>query len=145
MIESRFSTPKHQQHITSMPGKRWRVRGLRGATTVSQNTPEAMTEAVEELLDAIEKQNQINLDEIVSIVFSVTPDLDAIFPASVARRRSGWEQIPLLDVQQMQKSQSLEKCIRVLIYLNTPLAQNAMRPVYLRHAAQLRPDLVSLS
>lgn len=123
----------------------WRVRGLRGATTVSENSAEAIAEAVRELLDVLEAQNHLNLTEIVSATFSVTQDLDAIFPASVARSRPGWDCIPLLDVQQMKVANSLDHCIRLLIHLNTPLPQEALRPAYLRRAAQLRPDLASLS
>ena len=123
----------------------WRVRGLRGATTVSENTAAAITEAVTELLDAVEFQNPLDPAEIVSVTFSVTPDIDAIFPASVARRRPGWEQVPLLDVQHMQVAGSLPRCIRILIHLNTPLAQAELRPVYLRQAANLRPDLAGHS
>jgi chorismate mutase len=122
----------------------WRVRGLRGAITVSQNSAKAIAEAVSELLDVLETQNHLDSTEIVSVTFSVTPDLDAIFPAAAARRRPGWEQVPLLDVQQMQVANSLDHCIRVLIHLNTPMSQNALRPVYLRRAAQLRPELAFL-
>lgn len=145
MAKPKFKTYKYQQHTTSMTTEQWRVRGLRGATTVNQNTKAAITEAVDELLDVIETQNQIDPTEIVSAVFSVTPDLDALFPASVARRRPLWEQVPLLDVEHMQVAGSLERCIRLLIYINTPLPQNVLRPVYLRLAAQLRPDLVLLT
>ncbi|MBD2103300.1 chorismate mutase [Leptolyngbya sp. FACHB-261] len=123
----------------------WRVRGLRGAITVSQNSVEAIAEAVNELLDALESQNTIDPSEIVSATFSVTHDLDAIFPAAAARRRPGWDQVPLLDVQQMQAVDGLDHCIRVMIHLNTPLSQKALRPAYLRRAAQLRPDLAFLS
>lgn len=119
----------------------WRVRGLRGAITVSQNSAEAIAEAVGELFNALESQNQINPAEIVSVIFSVTQDLDALFPAAVTRRRPGWEQVPLLDVQQMQVADGLDRCIRVLIHINTPMPQSALRPVYLRRATQLRPDL----
>lgn len=129
--------------MTVTPGA-WRVRGIRGATTVSRNSAEAITEAVDELLDALETNNPLDPAEIVSVTFSATPDLDTIFPAAAARRRPGWEQVPLLDVQQMQVASSLDRCIRVLIHLNTALPQNALRPVYLRRAAQLRPDLVLL-
>ncbi|WP_225896319.1 chorismate mutase [Amazonocrinis nigriterrae] len=122
----------------------WRVRGLRGATT-SQNSVAAITAAVDELLDALEANNSLDPSEIVSVTFSVTSDLDAIFPAAVARRRPGWDEVPLLDVQQMQVVGSLQFCIRVLIHLNTPLPQNALHHVYLRHAAKLRPDLALLS
>ncbi len=119
----------------------WRVRGIRGATTVPENSSAIAAEAVKELFDVLEHKNQLDPDQIVSVVFSVTQDLNAIFPASVVRRRPGWNQVPLMDVQHMQVSNSLERCIRVLIYLNTPLPQNELRPVYLGQAAQLRPDL----
>lgn len=121
------------------------MRGLRGAITVSQNSAQAIAEAVNELLSVLETQNQLDPAQIVSATFCVTKDLDALFPATVARQRPGWEQVPLLDVQQMHTANSLERCIRVLIHLNTPMPQNALRPAYLRRAAQLRPDLACLS
>jgi chorismate mutase len=139
-----LSFPTHTYQQSSALPTQWRVRGLRGAITVSQNSAEAITEAVNELLDVLETQNQLNPAEIVSATFSVTQDLDALFPATVARRRPDWEQVPLLDVQQMQVANSLDYCIRVLIHLNTPKPQNALRPAYLRRAAQLRPDLAFL-
>ena len=120
---------------------RWRVRAIRGATTVSENTREAIAEAVTELMEAIEIHNQLDTEEIVSVTFSVTSDIDAMFPAAVARRRQGWEDVPLLDVQQMKVKNSLPKCIRVLIYLNTPLSKSQMRHIYLQDAVKLRPDL----
>ncbi|AVH69621.1 chorismate mutase [Nostoc sp. 'Lobaria pulmonaria (5183) cyanobiont'] len=92
----------------------------------------------------LETNNVLDSEEIVSVTFSATPDLDAMFPPAVARRRPGWDQIPLLDVQQMQVANSLDRCIRVLIHLNTPLPRNALRPVYLHRAAQLRPDIALL-
>lgn len=131
-----------QQSRMSVTCKEWRVRGLRGATTVSQNSAQAIAEAVDELLNVLEIQNQLNPAEIVSATFSVTQDLDALFPATIARRRPGWEQVPLLDLQQMQVSNSLKRCIRVLIHLNTTIPQNALHPAYLHLATQLRPDLV---
>ncbi|MDZ7951510.1 chorismate mutase [Nostoc sp. DedQUE09] len=142
----KLTFPKHteQQFDIAAPSQ-WRMRGLRGATTVSHNSVEAITEAVDELLDALEANNSLDFTEIVSVTFSATSDLDAIFPAAVARRRPGWNEVPLLDVQQMQVVGSLELCIRVLIHLNTPLPQNKLRHVYLRRAAQLRPDLALLS
>lgn len=130
--------------ISKMPSEtsqQWRVRGLRGATTVNQNTASAIAEAVNELLTTIEDRNPFNPDEIVSVTFSLTPSLDAIFPAAIARRRPGWEYVPLLDVQQSPVIGSLNNCIRVLIHLNTLLPQKALNHIYLRQAAQLRPDL----
>ncbi|MEH2195226.1 MAG: chorismate mutase [Nostoc sp.] len=129
----------------SAPLGEWRVRGLRGATTVSQNSASAIAEAVNKLLNALEVNNPLDPAEIVSVTFSATPDLDATFPAAVARQRPNWDQVPLLDVQQMQVNGSLKCCIRVLIHLNTPIPQNALRPIYLRGAAQLRPDIATCS
>lgn len=144
MNKFRFPLSNYQQRNMSKMSGEWRVRGLRGATTVNQNSVEAIAEAVDQLLNVLETENQLNPAQIVSVTFSVTQDLDALFPASVARQRPGWEQVPLLDVQHMQVADSLKHCIRVLIYLNTPLPQHALRPKYLRRAAQLRPDLALL-
>ena len=120
---------------------RWRVRAIRGAITVTENTREGIIEAVTELIEAIEIHNRLDTEEIVSVTFSVTSDLDAMFPAAVARRRQGWNDVPLLDVQHMKVENSLQKCIRVLIYINTPLPKSQLRHVYLQEAAKLRPDL----
>ena len=116
------------------------MRAIRGATTVSDNTGAAIREAVLELLETIEVHNQLDPEAVVSVIFTATPDLDAIFPAAIARERSHWQHIPLLDVQQMQVKDSLARCIRVLIYLNTPKPQQEICHVYLRGAKNLRPD-----
>lgn len=122
----------------------WKVRAIRGATTASENTKEAIREAVRELLDTLEARNTIDPTHIVSVTFSVTRDLDAMFPAAVARERPHWQDVPLLDVQQMHVQGSLERCIRVLIHLN--VAENVAEPqppihhTYLRKAQHLRPD-----
>jgi chorismate mutase len=121
----------------------WKVRGIRGATTVKENTVEAITEAVIELLDDIEAHNQLDPKEIICVFFTVTCDLDAIFPAAAARQRPNWDTIPLLDLQQMQVRESLPRCIRVLIQVNTPQPQSAILHRYLRQARGLRPDLNS--
>lgn len=118
----------------------WKVRAIRGATTVTVNTIEAIREAVTELLEAIEIHNSLDPDDIVSIIFTATQDLDAIFPAAIARERPHWQNVPLLDVQQMQVASSLEKCIRVILHVNTPKLQSEMQHVYLQGAKNLRPD-----
>jgi chorismate mutase len=118
----------------------WRVRAIRGATTVSENSADAIREAVQELLDELEACNTLDLNEIVSVTFSVTQDLDALFPASVARSRPGWTNVPLLDVQQMHVQGSLERCIRILIHFNTPDPFCTIHHPYLRRAKALRPD-----
>ncbi|MGG6268778.1 chorismate mutase [Leptolyngbya sp. AN03gr2] len=118
----------------------WRVRAIRGATTASDNTIEAIREAVTELLDELEAYNELDPDEIVSATFTVTKDLDAIFPAAIARERSHWANVPLIDVQQMHVEGSLERCIRFLIHFNTPDPDVKVHHPYLRHAKNLRPD-----
>lgn len=118
----------------------WKVRAIRGATTVTVNTIEAIREAVTELLEAIEIHNSLDPDDIVSIIFTATQDLDAIFPAAIARERPHWQNVPLLDVQQMHVAGSLDKCIRVILHVNTPKLQGEMQHVYLQGAKNLRPD-----
>ena len=117
-----------------------KVRAIRGATTASANTAEAIREVVNELLDEIETRNELDSQEIISVIFTATRDLDAIFPAAIARKRLHWENIPLLDLQQMQVKGSLERCIRVLIYVNTSKPQKDIYHPYLRKAKDLRPE-----
>lgn len=118
----------------------WRVRAIRGATTASENSVEAIREAVHELLDELEARNSLDMDEIVSVTFSVTRDLDVVFPAAIARERPHWANVPLLDVQQMHVEGSLERCIRFLIHFNTPDPTIEIYHPYLRQARNLRPD-----
>ncbi|MDJ0701816.1 MAG: chorismate mutase [Leptolyngbyaceae cyanobacterium MO_188.B28] len=121
-------------------GVNWRVRAIRGATTVSENTVEAIRDAVNELLDELEKRNQLDPKDIISATFSVTRDIDAIFPAAIARQRSHWENVPLLDVQQMYVEGSLCRCIRFLIHAYLPVLHTQINHPYLREAKGLRPD-----
>lgn len=118
----------------------WRVRAIRGATTASENTVEAIREAVIELLDELETGNRLDPDEMISAIFTTTQDLDAIFPAAIARERPHWQNVALLDVQQMHVEGSLKRCIRFLIHVNTPVSQAEIYHPYLRGAKNLRPD-----
>jgi len=76
---------------------------------------------------------------MISVTFSVTRDLDAIFPAAIARKRPGWDNVAMLDVQQMHVEGSLERCIRFLIHAYLPTSA-PIHHIYLRHASSLRPD-----
>jgi chorismate mutase len=118
----------------------WRVRAIRGATTVTENSVTAIREAVHELLDELERYNSLDMEEVVSVIFSVTKDLDAAFPAAIARERPHWNNVPLFDVQQMYVEGSLPRCIRFLIHFNTPDPTIPIIHPYLRHAKNLRPD-----
>ena len=112
---------------------------LRGATTSKHNSVESITSAVEELLVELVSRNNLIPDQIISVTFSVTKDLDACFPASIARRKTGWEKIALLDCQQMFVKDDLSKCIRLLAYVSLPNEQMPQNP-YLGEAKSLRPD-----
>lgn len=119
----------------------WQMKAIRGATTVSENSVDAIAAAVSELLDELEHRNTLDPDRIVSVTFSVTRDLDAIFPAAIARRRPYWDTVPLLDVQQMHVEGSLPRCIRLMMHLYLPVQTVNINHIYLRGAQKLRPDL----
>ena len=112
---------------------------LRGATTSDHNSVESISSAVEELLSELVSRNNLIPDQIISVTFSVTNDLDACFPASIARKQPGWENIALLDCQQMFVKGDLSKCIRLLATVTLPKEQKPQNP-YLGNAKNLRPD-----
>jgi chorismate mutase len=94
------------------------------------------------LLLSIVEQNGVKPSQLSSAIFTVTPDLNAAFPARAAREL-GWQYVPLLDAQEMPVPDSLAHCVRVLLHWNTETAQDKIRHVYLRGAAVLRPDLAT--
>lgn len=118
------------------------LRALRGATTATANSAEAIHEAVAELVDALVERNALAGEHLLSVTFSVTTDLDACFPAAAARRRPGWDQVALLDCQQMAVAGDLPRCIRLLAHAWLEAGRDPVHP-YLREAAKLRPDRAS--
>ncbi len=116
------------------------VRGIRGAVTIKENTPKAIREAAKDLLSLIAAENKITSRDIISIIFTVTNDLDAAFPAEAAREL-GWNLVPLLCATEIPVPGSLEKCIRVLIHAYMSCSQEEVRHIYLGDAVKLRPDL----
>jgi chorismate mutase len=115
------------------------LRGVRGATTAKRNQPEEILSATRELLEALVEANGIDPTDVASVIFTVTPDLNAAFPARAARDL-GWHDVALLGAQEAGVSDGPERCIRVLIHWNTDRRQNEMIHKYLRGARQLRPD-----
>ena len=115
-------------------------RGIRGATTVEENSAEAIVAGTRELLEQMIALNSLNVKDLASAIFSVTPDLTAAFPAQAAREL-GWQHVALFDAQEIPVPGSLPQCVRVLIHWNTEKAQAEIRHAYLRGAASLRPDL----
>ncbi|MDU2066076.1 MAG: chorismate mutase [Sporomusaceae bacterium] len=116
------------------------LRGIRGAITVEKNEQQAVNEAVAELLRALTEENQLDVEEIGAAIFSSTPDLTCAFPAAGARLY-GWDNVPLFGTVEIEHPQAPILCIRLLLLYNTELPQKAMRHVYLRQAARLRPDI----
>jgi chorismate mutase len=114
-------------------------RGIRGATTASANTRDAILEATQDLLCQLVAANQLMIDDIASAIFTTTPDLDAEFPA-VAARELGWNNTALLSTHEIAVPGSLAHCIRVLIHWNTTRRADEIIHVYLREARTLRPE-----
>ena len=117
------------------------VRGIRGATTVESNTREAILDAARELLGEIIRLNGITTDDVASAYFTTTTDLNAEFPAVVARSHFGWTNIALMCGHEMDVPGSLRMCLRIMLHVNTERPQDEVCHVYLRGAAVLRPDL----
>ena len=118
------------------------LRGIRGAITVEENTADAILSATRTLLEQIATANALHVDDIASVIFTATADLDAAYPAVVAREM-GWVHTPLICMQEMKVQGSLPRCIRVLIHWNTECAPGDVKHIYLREAQKLRPDLVN--
>ena len=115
------------------------VRGVRGATTADADTREAILSATHELLRAMIAANNICPDDVASIIFTTTLDVDAEYPA-VAARELGWRDAALLCLHEMAVPHSLPMCIRVLIHWNTSIRADEVKHVYLKGAIALRPD-----
>ena len=104
------------------------------------DTREAILEATGQLLQAMVADNQVRVEDLASILFTMTPDLHAVFPAEAARKL-GWQHVPLICAQEVEITGALGSCIRVLMHWNTTLAPDKIRHVYMRKAEALRPDL----
>ena len=117
------------------------VRGIRGATTAEENTVEGILLATKQLLHTILQKNEgLSCEDISCVTFSVTDDLDAVYPARAAREL-GWKYVPLFCTQEMTVKDSLRRCIRVMILWNTNRSQKEIRHVYSGGAINLRTDL----
>lgn len=115
------------------------LRGVRGATTVDNNDKNEILEAVQELLSVLVKENMIDSQDIGTVIFSSTPDIDDAFPAAAARQL-GWTEVPLFGTREIDCPTGVLKCIRVLILWNTELSQKSIKHKYLRNAVVLRPE-----
>lgn len=117
------------------------LRGLRGATTATANTRDAILEATEELLRSLQGANGFAPEDVESAIFTSSPDLTAEYPARAARRL-GWLDVPLLGASEVAvpPPYGLPRCIRVLLHFYTTKRQRELKHMYLREAAKLRLD-----
>jgi chorismate mutase len=115
-------------------------RGIRGAITVDRDDPDALREATLTLLESIVRANGCHTDDLAAAIFTLPDELSRSNPAAVARE-AGWSAVPLLMVKESGGNGGVERCLRVLVLWNTTRSQAAIRHVYLRGAAALRPDL----
>ncbi|HVT42515.1 MAG TPA: chorismate mutase [Acidimicrobiales bacterium] len=116
------------------------VRGLRGATTVDEDTAAQVTERSQELMREIMARNELVEDDIVSIVFTATPDVTSIFPAT-AIREIGFGAVPLLCAAEIPVPGAMPLCVRVLLHVYTARSRDEIHHVYLHGAQGLRDDL----
>ena len=112
-------------------------RGLRGATTATDNTREAVLEATRELLERLVEANDLKPDDLAATFFTTSPDLNAEYPA-VAARQMGWDHVPLICGHEMNVPTGLPLCIRVMMLVNTEKRPEEMVHIYLRDAKDLR-------
>ena len=116
-----------------------RCRGIRGATSVEANRPDAILEATTELLTELMQVNDLRVEDVASAYFTTTTDLNAEFPA-VAANKMGWTGVALLCGHELDVPGSLAMCLRILLHVNTEKEQHQLVHVYLRGAKVLRPD-----
>lgn len=117
-----------------------RTRGIRGAITVDADEPAAIVAATKRLLREMVERNDVAVDDIASVLFSLTPDLKAVFPA-IGARELGWVHVPMLHFTEIDVPGALGRCIRVLMHVNTARKLDEIEHAYLDGAAVLRPDL----
>ena len=115
------------------------ITSIRGATTSTGNTLKEIENSVVELIDELILRNSLDQENILSITFTVTKDLDACFPASIARKHFGFDSVAFLDCQQMYLPNDVDFCIRLMALVNFPTDLSVNHP-YLRGASKLRTD-----
>ena len=117
----------------------YKLTFIRGATTATGNSVGEIENAVKELINELISQNKLIKKNLLSITFTVTRDLDACFPASIARKFNGLDSVALLDCQQMYVSNDIDFCIRLMAQVLLPENTSIKHP-YLRGASKLRAD-----
>ena len=118
------------------------LRAVRGATTVERDEAVLICDATRELLTTLLARNEASADDVISAFFTVSPDLRSEFPARAARDL-GWDHVAMLCSVEMPVPGAIERCVRVLLHVELPVAQHDVQHTYLGGASSLRPDLRS--
>lgn len=118
------------------------IRGVRGATTVTADLNDLVLLETSRLVEEMTKANDILPGDIASVVISTTTDITSAFPARAVRGIEGWSYVPVMCTHEMSVPGALEKCIRLLMHVNTEKTQQQIEHIYLNNAVALRPDLL---
>jgi len=116
------------------------IRAIRGAITVDADTREEIAARTTALLETLYERNQLEHEDVISILFTATQDLASAPPAAAARN-FGLVDVPLLCAQEMPVIGSLSLCIRLMLHIETDRPRSELRHVFLRGATVLRPEL----
>lgn len=117
------------------------VRGIRGATTVTENKVDEIVLKTKEMFEQMIHKNSLLPEQVAQVIITVTHDIDAAFPARALRMIDGWSYVPVMCALEIPVPNSLPKCIRVMMTVNTNVTQEKIEHVYLHGAQVLRPDL----
>ena len=120
-----------------------KILAIRGATTVTSNNKDEILKESAKLIQTIISKNDLNKEDIISMCFTMTKDLDAVYPAVAVREILNITDIPMLNFEEKYIQGSLSKCIRVMMYINTEKTKSDIKHVYLNEAKNLRKDLIN--
>ncbi len=118
------------------------TRGIRGATTITNNTEKDILECTKQLLEEMITHNRVEPTDVSHVFISVTEEIDAVFPAKALREFAGWTYVPVMCMREIPVQGSLPKCIRIMMVTQTQLEQQEIHHVFQNEAVKLRPDLV---
>ncbi|MFC2948314.1 chorismate mutase [Virgibacillus sediminis] len=117
------------------------TRGIRGATTVEENTEKEILENTQKLIEEMTFKNNVKPEDISHIFISATEEINAVFPARALRNLEGWTYVPVMCMRELDVKNSLPSCIRVMMVVNTSIDQRDIQHVFHKDAVKLRPDL----
>ena len=118
------------------------MRGIRGAITVSADHPDEILKETKKLVLEMAKENDVEPDQVASVIISTTTDISSAFPAKAVRTIDDWTYVPVMCTHEMDVPGSMPLCIRVMLHANTAKSQQEINHIYMNDAVKLRPDLI---